>query len=573
MRNKQMLCMGVVVAFAWVGRSDVSVSNGWFELPSVAAGGYTTTAPNGWTLAGGSVGVAAQAQHFGGVAGGPLPAPAEGRQFVYMIGAGSLYQKIGIVATNRRYTMTVALGTRLGTKSGYTELGFGAGSYYDNSLAVIAGTSNMVAGTFGDISFGFDTFGALGAYAGQALYVRVKHFTNEQGVYDNIRVTESDAPSFISNSGFEFPMVAAGGYAFAPACWTVRNADNRGGVMAMADKFGGVAGGALPAPADGRQAAFVLSDGFLVQDIGAVLSNKLYTLTMAVGTRSDYAVPGTNTYWLRSGAWDTGSALACRTAVMPIPGMFADSTVRFETAKGINADKVGSRLFLVMGGSSVAAAPQCVYDNPRVVVSDLPVAYLANAGFEAPLVDAGSWSGSVAAWEGVGAAGSFGVIAYADRFGGFAGGPMPDPGEGRQAAFVAGGACLYQDFGVIENDKIYRLTVAQGQRSDQSEGTCQISLRQGSWNGMVLSAADEGAVPAGTFVTRTIGFETTFGANSGAVGERLFIVLSALGNQVAFDNAALSVRAPARVSVSVEAEHDNLATGGSLSITGRWTAR
>ncbi|MDD4103178.1 MAG: hypothetical protein PHU80_11195, partial [Kiritimatiellae bacterium] len=473
-----------------------------------------------------------------------------------------------VVATNRRYKMTVSLGTRSGSTSGYTELGFGAGLWYDTSLSLIAGTSNMVAGTFGEISFGFDTFGALGAYAGQALYARVKHFTDNQGAYDAVRVTESGDPAFVSNSGFEFPMIAAGGYAFVPACWTVYPSDSRGGVIAMADKFGGVAGGALPAPAEGRQAAFVLSDGFLVQDIGAVLSNKQYTLTIAVGTRSDYSAPGTNTYWLRSGTWDAGTTLACRTAVMPALGTFADSVIRFETCKGINADKVGSRLFLVMGGSSVAAAPQCIYDNPRVVVSDLPAAYLANGSFEAPIVDAGGWSGTIAAWEGVGTAGSFGVIAYAHRFGGFAGGPMPEPGEGRQAAFVAGGSSLYQDFGFIENDKIYRLTVAQGRRSDQQEGTCQISLRQGAWNGAVLSATDEGAAPAGTFVNRTIGFETTFGANSAAVGERLFVVLSAPGNQVAFDNVMLTARSLARVSVSGVAEHENLATDELLGVTG-----
>jgi hypothetical protein len=61
-------------------------------------GGYTTSAPDGWTWAGAAdkVGVAAQAQRFGGVAGDPLPAPAEGRQFAYMIGVGSLYQQVGL---------------------------------------------------------------------------------------------------------------------------------------------------------------------------------------------------------------------------------------------------------------------------------------------------------------------------------------------------------------------------------------------------------------------------------------------------------------------------------------------
>lgn len=533
----------------------------------MAANGWTASAPDGWSLSG-SGGVAAQAQHFGGVAGGPLPAPAEGRQFAYMTGASALYQQVGVVETNRRYTMTVALGTRAGTKSGVTQLAFGAGAWDNSDLALMHGTSNLVAGTFGELAFGFDTFGALGAYAGQALYARVSHSTVDQGAYDNVSVTESDEPAFISNSGFEFPMVVAGGYAYVPACWTVRATDSRSGVIAMAEKFGGVAGGALPAPANGRQAAFVLSDGFLLQDIGTVLSNKLYTLTMAVGTRSDYAVPGTNTYWLRAGAWDTGTALACRTAAMPTPGTFTDSSIRFETGKGVNADKVGSRLFLVMGGSSLAAAPQCVYDNPRVVVSDLPDTYLANAGFEAPVVDAGGWSGSIAAWEGVGTAGSFGVIAYGHRFGGVAGGPLPDPAEGRQSAFVASGSCIYQDFGVVEAERIYKLTVAYGRRSDQGEGVGTISLRSGTWNGTVLAAADEGALPAGTFVSRSVGFETTNGAHDDAVGSRLLVVLGAPSTQVAFDSVSLAVRSPARVSVSGVVEHENLATDELLVVTG-----
>ena len=79
---------------------------------------------------------------------------------------------------------------------------------------------------------------------------------------------------------------------------------------------------------------------------------------------------------------------------------------------------------------------------------------------------------------------------------------------------------------------------------------------------------EEGAVPAGTFVNRVIGFETTCGANAGAVGERLFAVLGTPDNQVAFDNVVLTARSPARVSVSGAAEHENLATDAVLVVTG-----
>ncbi|MDD4101474.1 MAG: hypothetical protein PHU80_02435, partial [Kiritimatiellae bacterium] len=97
MRKQQMRYIGVGVVFVLACRADVTVTNGGFELPAVAAGGYTTSAPDGWIWAGAvdKVGVAAQAQRFGGVAGEQLPAPAEGRQFAYMIGVGSLYQQVG----------------------------------------------------------------------------------------------------------------------------------------------------------------------------------------------------------------------------------------------------------------------------------------------------------------------------------------------------------------------------------------------------------------------------------------------------------------------------------------------
>ena len=551
----------VVMGTIFVGRASVSVTNGGFELPAVAAGGFATSA-DGWSTTGG--GVAANADKFGGTAGGPLPAPGDGRQFAWLNGSNSLYQQVGVIESNRLYTLTVALGRRTDIDCGIAQLALCAGAWNSNEVAMIQGAANVTNGTFNDVSFGFDTYGSLAANAGKALYVRLTHVSvSGQGVYDNVRVTESTNTAFISNADFEFPSVAAGGFVNVPSGWSVYTTNTIGGIVAMADKFGGVAGGPMPAPATGRQAAFLLNGGFLSQEIGVIESNKIYTLTVAVGIRSDMS-NGTYTIWFKDGSWNSSTTLVTKTDIAPAPGTFADSSISFSTAKGVNADKIGHRLFLTFGTGST----QCEFDNLRLQLADPPSTYIANPGFEEPVIGNGGWSGTASGWIGSGAANSFGVIAMANEFGGTSGGPMPAPAEGRQSAFISPGAFLYQDVSTIESNRIYALTVAHGRRSSMAAGTGYVWLRDNAWNGANLAAVTNATPPAGTLTNRTVSFATTSNLHADAVGHRLFAVLGATGDQGAFDNVSLSVRRPAGVSLSATPVYTNLATDAVLTVTG-----
>jgi hypothetical protein len=169
-----------------------------------------------------------------------------------------------------------------------------------------------------------------------------------QGVYDNVRLTESSVPAFISNADFEFYSLADGGYTYGASCWSVYNTNTIAGILAMADQFGGVAGGNMPAPASGRQAAFINGGGFLVQEVGVIASNKIYTLTFAIGTRNGYS-PGTYTVWLKDGAWNSATTLVTETSSAPPSGTLVDSSISFNTIKGFNANDVGHRLFVTLG--------------------------------------------------------------------------------------------------------------------------------------------------------------------------------------------------------------------------------
>ena len=564
--NRRAVALAVfVLTTAFFGRASVEVTNGGFELPSVSAGGFSASF-TGWVSTGGG-GVAAMADKFGGTAGGPLPSPADGRQFAYIAGSYSLYQQVGVIEANRIYRMTVALGRRSDKDSDIAQLALCAGAWNGTEVAMIQGTANAIPGTFREIAFGFDTFGDLAAHAGEALYVRLTHIGANQGIYDNVRVTETSEPAFISNASFEFPSVAAGGYAYVPPGWSVYANTNLGGVTANANLFGGTSGGAMPSPAAGRQAAFVAYGGCLAQEIGVIASNKIYTLTVAAGTRSTGSA-GTNAFWLKDGAWDSGTTLSTRTASMPTPGTFADSSISFETGRGVNADTIGHRLVVALGGPLSASTGQCSYDNVRLTVSDPPDPYVANAGFEAPVVSAGGWSNSAAGWTGGGTANGSGVLAMANLFGGTAGHPMPAPAAGRQIAFVAPGAYLYQDLCLIESNRIYTLTVAHGRRSDQGAGSCTISLRDNAWGGPDLAVTPSSAPPAGTFAYRTVSFATTNALHAEAIGHRLFAVLTAYDYQCAFDSVSLFVRRAASVGLSSVPAHTNLATASVLEVTG-----
>src|SRR6266705_6667482 len=102
----------------------------------------------------------------------------------------------------------------------------------------------------------------------------------------------------VNNFSFENPVLGSGNYNASVADWTIFSGnageqDFGTGQFTQADP--------LAAPADGNQAVYIYAGGggggaggSIYQDVGTLLPNTLYTLTVAVGNRSDQNQPAGN---------------------------------------------------------------------------------------------------------------------------------------------------------------------------------------------------------------------------------------------------------------------------------------
>jgi hypothetical protein len=190
---------------------------------------------------------------------------------------------------------------------------------------------------------------------------------NDQRHFDAISVTTSEAPPLkLENASFEYPQVGDGGWIGSAQSWFKTAGVASAGVLAMADAFGGIAGGEMPSPAAGRQAGYVDPSTHLFQDIDIVRDGYLYTLTVAHGRRaggnySGNGLPeGSGFIALRGDAWD-GLDIVTLPIVTPSPGTFVDRTLGFATTNGLNANAVGTHLVVVLGSDNI----QNVFDNVR----------------------------------------------------------------------------------------------------------------------------------------------------------------------------------------------------------------
>lgn len=91
-----------------------------------------------------------------------------------------------------------------------------------------------------------------------------------------------------------------------------------------------------------------------------IASNKIYTLTVAVGTRSSGSA---GTISLKDNAWD-GADLAAATYASPDAGSFTNRIVGFATTNGLHAAAVGHHLFIVLHTS----VNQGAFDNVVLAV-------------------------------------------------------------------------------------------------------------------------------------------------------------------------------------------------------------
>ena len=181
----------------------------------------------------------------------------------------------------------------------------------------------------------------------------------------------SSAPAVtIQNFDFEMPALTNGDYQgdpnypapFTVPGWTSDSA-NLNGVQNFIGTGSFGAGSTLPAPADGKQALYINgSDSY--QDVGPLLPNKTYTLTVAAGNQPGFGPGSTGVIELVNGTNALGTVLSSTTISTQPVSSFADFTTTFMTGNSVSGD-----LTIVL---SRASGSQMDYDNVRLTATPEP---------------------------------------------------------------------------------------------------------------------------------------------------------------------------------------------------------
>jgi hypothetical protein len=141
-------------------------------------------------------------------------------------------------------------------------------------------------------------------------------------------------------------------------------------------EYAGAAGAGTPSGGNGINVCF-LNQGTtggvcnIFQDIGTLLPNETYTLTVAIGQRSD-RINGSATIGLidttsgNANPWATGTLESSTTGVSSVRGTFQDFTTTFTTGSSVSGDLyVGAQY---IGDGTVQAS----VDNFRLVATSVP---------------------------------------------------------------------------------------------------------------------------------------------------------------------------------------------------------
>jgi hypothetical protein len=174
----------------------------------------------------------------------------------------------------------------------------------------------------------------------------------------------------IQNFSFESPALTNGDYQgdgnypapFTTPGWTSDPANGNGAQNFIGTgSFG--AGSTLPAPADGKQAIYVNGND-IYQDVGALLPNLKYTLTVAAGNQPGFGPGSTGTIELVNGTTPAGTLLNSTTISTQPVSSFADFSVTFITGPSVSGD-----LTIVL---AKASGNQMDYDNVRLTATPEP---------------------------------------------------------------------------------------------------------------------------------------------------------------------------------------------------------
>ena len=393
-----------------------------------------------------------------------------------------------------------------------------------------------------------------GLSTGTTYYYKVSAVNANGESPNSLEVSTTPQAGIVNNSSFEFDVASTGAtVTTVPVGWTAFNE------AGPADIGSQNAGGTdytiydpLAAPAAGNQYCYInMSNsgvtGGIYQDVGALQTNTIYTLTVAIGSRADRNnSPGIIS--LINGTNNTGTVLATEGGLPPAQNIWQNYTVTFSTGTSVSGD-------LTIELSALGAGTiQADFDNVRLTTTPVPVTLpptsvtVTNFSFEANVAPVGGDVTSVpTGWTAFNEAGSSDIGSENSSGTQYtANNPLASPAAGNQYCYinmfnpsVTGG--IYQDVGALQPNALYTLTVAIGSRHDRINSPGIISLLNGdNNNGAVLAGG--GGLPAtqNTWQNYSISFI------SGAVvcGD-LTIELAVVGNsttiQADFDNVRLTV--------------------------------
>jgi hapalindole H/12-epi-hapalindole U/12-epi-fischerindole U synthase len=187
----------------------------------------------------------------------------------------------------------------------------------------------------------------------------------------------------VPNSSFELPSLPNGsnnnggnGNTTAITNWTISapaaNTDN--GVYHPLAGF--TSTNPLPAPADGNQIAYLVPGAGNTSSIttsaslGAIASNMLYTLTVAVGNRSDNLFFDTGTYKIDILANGVSVGESTLSGSSVPHGTFTDLSATFTSPA--SGPLIGEALTIQLSAIGGSANDEAIFDNVRLTATPVP---------------------------------------------------------------------------------------------------------------------------------------------------------------------------------------------------------
>src|ERR1700730_57953 len=132
----------------------------------------------------------------------------------------------------------------------------------------------------------------------------------------------------------------------------------------------------LPAPADRNQLAYLVPGAGNTSSItssaslGTVAANMLYTLTVALGNRSDNLFFDTGTYTIDLLANGVSVAEATRAGSTITHGTFSDLSATFVSPA--SGPLIGESLTIRLSATAGSANDEAIFDNVRLTASSVP---------------------------------------------------------------------------------------------------------------------------------------------------------------------------------------------------------